>query len=332
MKTYLQIFPTIVITLMCSFLSENIKSQVIDVGDGSYTTSFPGTDSAGRNGYPSGTPQLSGNAIGKPVPTNDWWSKLVKENHADNLFNYPITLKTTNEGLVVTHIPWGVIGDSSPIEVGLTGLNTTKTTVSDYSDWTVTMNWNDGTHNLDVTSGIGMPFLYFTKGSSDIVEITVNSGSATILNEVLIIENASNTKDFVFYAPTGSTWSQNGSIFSSSLNDENYWSMAMLPESSSTVSALVDEYKQYAYVFPLNTITSWSFDENNSKVTSSFSVTTEVKEGVNTNMLLGLLPHQWNNLASNSATPNQYTYSTVRGNLKTLKGNSFSVENNFKGI
>jgi hypothetical protein len=99
------------------------------------------------------------------------------------------------------------------------------------------------------------------------VEITVNSGSATILNEILIIENASNTKDFVFYAPTGSTWSQNGSIFSSSLNDENYWSMAMLPESSSTVTTLIDEYKQYAYVFPLNTITSWSFDENNSKVT-----------------------------------------------------------------
>ena len=309
-----------------------MNSQTVSIGNGSYTTSFPGTDSAGRNGYPSGTPQLSGNAIGKPVPTNDWWSKLVKENHADNLFNYPITLKTTNEGLVVTHIPWGVIGDSSPIEVGLTGLNTTKTTVSDYSDWTVTMNWNDGTHNLDVTSGIGMPFLYFTKGSSDIVEITVNSGSATILNEILIIENASNTKDFVFYAPSGSTWSQNGSVFSSSLNDENYWSMAMLPESSSTVTALIDEYKQYAYVFPLNTITSWSFDENNSKVTSSFSVTTEVKEGVNTNMLLGLLPHQWNNLASNSPSPNEYTYSTVRGNLKTLKGNSFSVENTFKGI
>ncbi len=67
-------------------------SQIVQVGEGSYTTSFPGTDSAGRNEYPSGSPQLSGNAIGKPVPTNDWWSKLIKENHADNLFNYPLTL------------------------------------------------------------------------------------------------------------------------------------------------------------------------------------------------------------------------------------------------
>ena len=186
MRTYLQILPTIVITLMCSFLSEKIESQVINVGDGSYTTSFPGTDSAGRNGYPSGSPQLTGNALGKPVPTNDWWSKLIKENHADNLFNYPMTLKTTNNGLIVTYIPSGVIGDSAPIEVKLSGLSTTKTTVSDYSDWTVTMNWKDGNHELKTTAGIGMPFLYFEKDADDIVEIKVNSGTATILNELLI--------------------------------------------------------------------------------------------------------------------------------------------------
>ena len=165
------------LTLICT--SFHLNAQVA-VGSGSYTTNFPGTDSAGRNGFPSGSPQLSGKALGKPVPTNDWWSKLVKENHADNLFNYPMTMKTTNTGLIVTYIPFGVIGDSSPIQVGLTGLNTTKTTVSDYSDWTVTMNWNDGAHDLSSTSGIGMPFLYFQKGNADVLEIKVNSGTATI--------------------------------------------------------------------------------------------------------------------------------------------------------
>jgi len=307
-------------------------SQIVQVGEGSYTTSFPGTDSAGRNEYPSGSPQLSGNAIGKPVPTNDWWSKLIKENHADNLFNYPLTLKTTNEGLIVTHIPWGVIGDSAPIEVGLTGLITNKATVSDFSDWTVTMNWNDGSHDLQATSGIGMPFLYFTKGSTDVVEIKVNSGATTISDEILIIENATNNKDFVFYGPVGSTWSQSGNIYSSTLDDKNYWSMAMLPDVSTSVSTIADEYKQYAYVFPTNTITSWSFDQSNSKITTNFLVSTEVKEGTNTNMLLGLLPHQWNNLASNSPTPSEYSYDVVRGELKTLDGNSFVVENTFKGI
>ena len=182
MKKNIETYQKSIFLLIC-LISLQINAQITAVGSGGYTNSFPGTDSAGRNGYPSGTPQLSGNALNKPVPTNDWWSKLIKENHADNLFNYPMTLRTTNEGLIVTHIPWGVIGDSSPIQVGLSGLNSDKATVSDHSDWTVTMNWNDGTHNLNSTSGIGMPFLYFTKGSTDVIEIKVNSGTTSISPE-----------------------------------------------------------------------------------------------------------------------------------------------------
>lgn len=313
------------------FYLSNINAQV-NVGNGSYTTNFPGTDSAGRNGYPSGTPQLSGNAVGKPVPTNDWWSKLVKENHADNLFNYPMTLKTTNTGLVVTYIPFGVIGDSAPIEVSLSGLNTTKATVSDYSDWTVTMNWNDGSHDLSATAGIGMPFLYFQKDSDDILQIKVNNGTATVSSELLIIENASSGADFVFYAPVGSVWTQNGSTYTSTLNNKTYWSMAMLPQSTSNVAAVAQEYKKYAYVFPVGTNTIWNYNEGSSKVSTTFSVTTDVKEGTETNMLLGLLPHQWSHLASGSPIPDTYIYSSIRGELKMLEGNTFSVENTFKGI
>ena len=74
-----------------------------------------------------------------------------------------MTLKTTNNGLVVTYIPWGVIGDNKAIQVGLSELNASKATVADHSDWTVTMNWNDGVRDLDATAGIGMPFIYFEK-------------------------------------------------------------------------------------------------------------------------------------------------------------------------
>ena len=49
-------------------------------------------------------------------------------------------------------------------------------------------------------------------------------------------------------------------------------------------------------------------------------------------MLLGLLPHQWYNLTSNSPVPSSYSYSSVRGELKMLEGNSFTVQNTFKGI
>ncbi|GGK14740.1 hypothetical protein GCM10007962_06230 [Yeosuana aromativorans] len=320
----------LVIISVISF-STITQAQTV-VGSGSYTTTFPGTDSAGRNSYPSGSPQLSGNAVGKPVPTNDWWSSLIKENQASNLFNYPMTLKTTNNGLVVTYIPWGVIDDQEPILVGTTGMSVTNTTVSDYSDWTVTMNWNDGTHNMNATSGIGMPFIYFEKGSSDVAQIQVNLGTVTILNEMLIVENARNGGNFVFYAPVGSNWVQNGNVYTSTLNNKNYWSMAMLPLTAPNITTVATEYKKYAYVFPTNTTATWNYTESSSKVSTTFTVSTDVKEGTNTNMLLGLLPHQWSHLAPSSAIPDKYSYSTARGELKTLEGNTFSVENTFKGI
>jgi endoglucanase Acf2 len=312
--------------------NSNVFSQIIDVGAGSYTTQFPGVDEAGRNTYPSGSPFTTGVAATKPAPTNDWWSAKIKNSHADNLFNYPFTLKTVNSGLVVTYIPWGVIDDILPVTVGVTGLNASTANVADFSDWTVTMDWSNAEHNFQATAGIGMPFLYFSKDSSDVAQVTVASGSVTIADEMLIITDARNGADFAVYAPTGSVWSQNGNTYTSDLNGENYWSLAFIPLDAPNVNTVANEYKKYAYVFPTNTTTAWDYDVSTSVMRTDFHVETDVKEGSDTTMLMGLLPHQWANLAADSPVPDKYAYTTVRGELKTMDGNSFSVENTFHGI
>ena len=313
-------------------LSLNVNAQFVPVGSGSYRTTFPGNDQAGRNAYPSGTPYLSGNAAGKPVPTSDWWSALVKNGTASNLFNYPYTMKTTTTGLVVSYIPTGVIDDLTPFLVGVSGLSTSNTTVSDYSDWTVTMDWNDGTHEFQATAGVAMPFLYFTKKTADVAQVTVNSGTVVISNEMLICTNVKNGADFAVYAPSGSTWTQNGAVYTSTLNGKNYWSMAFIPLTASNVTTVANEYKQYAYVFPVSTTATYSYNEATAVIHTDFNVQTVVKEGTATNMLIGLLPHQWAHLAASSAVPDKYSYATVRGEMKTMAGNSFSVENTFHGI
>ena len=327
----LKIFFSIVV--FCFLISgENLLAQSVSVGNGSYTTTFPGTDAAGRNGFPPGTPQLSEKAIGKPVPTNDWWSLLLQSNHVSNLFNYPMALKTKPAGLVVSYIPWGVYDDQEPIVVGLSGLNAQRATVADYSDWTVTIDWNDGGEHLQVTSGIAMPFLYFNKETDDNLQVTVNLGNATISGEMLMIENARNGADFVFYAPSGSIWTQSGKVFSSTLNGKDYWSMAMLPLTTTNISQAANSYKKYAYVFPSNTTASWSYHESTSIIRTDFTIETEIKEGVETVPLIGLLPHQWDNLAPDSPRPELLSYSSVRGEIKTMAGTSFSVENTYYGI
>ena len=215
-----------------------IMSSIIPVGSGSYTTSFPGTDEAGRNSYPSGSPQISGPALNKKIPTNDWWSKVIKENHAGNLFNYPLSMKTTNNGLVVSYIPWGVFDDQEPIVVGVSGLSVNQAKVYDFSDWTVTMEWAQNNSFFHTTSGIGMPFLYFTKDAESIARIEINLGTVTISDETIIVEDARNGADFIIYAPTGSVWNQNGSTFTSNLNGNNYWSMVMVPQGETNMEQL----------------------------------------------------------------------------------------------
>jgi endo-1,3(4)-beta-glucanase len=326
--------------LFCSLISIAANAQFTNVGSGSYTKTFPGVDAANRNSFPSGSPQISGNALGNPVPTNDWWSALIKEDHVSNLFNYPMTMKTVSNGLVVSYIvptptPNGSsqpIDDYLPITVGVSELNASKATVSDYSDWTVTMNWSNSNHQFEATSGIGMPFLYFTKGSSDIAQIEITKGSVTVHGEMITVTDAHQGADFAIYGPSGSTWAKNGNFYTSSLNGKNYWSMAMLPQSLSNISSVAENYKKYAYVFPVNTTTEWSYDETNSKLTSTFTVIPDVKEGFQTNVLQGLLPHQWDYLAPNSPQPEAYSYNSIRGEIKTLDGNTFTIQNTFKGI
>ena len=307
--------------------------QIVQVGSGSYTTQFPGTDAAGRNGFPSGTPFVTGIAASKPIPTNDWWSDKVKNSHSSNLFNYPYTLKTTNKGLVASYIPWGPIDDIEPIKIGVSGLNSSSAKVSDFSDWTVTMDWENNGHFLRATAGIGMPLVYFEKGDSDILEVTINEGTVTIIDqEIILVENARYGADFAIYPPRGSSWTKNSNTYTSTLFNQNHLSLAFLPDNGQDLRELAIDYQKYAYVFPTNTYVDYNYDQSTSIVTTNYIVETEVKEGSDTDMLIGLLPHQWSNLAPGSPSPQEATYPTVRGELKTLAGNSFVVENTFHGI
>ena len=50
-----------------ALLPITLFSEIVPVGSGSYTTSFPGVDEAGRNSFPSGEPQVSGPALNKKL-------------------------------------------------------------------------------------------------------------------------------------------------------------------------------------------------------------------------------------------------------------------------
>ena len=77
---------------------------------------------------------------------------------------------------------------------------------------------------------------------------------------------------------------------------------------------------------------SWSYNEKTAVLKTDFIVTTEIKEGDSSQMLLGVLPHQWANLSDDMQIENLYSYNSIRGEIKTIAANSFSTENVFNGI
>jgi endoglucanase Acf2 len=315
-----------------------LVAQIVPVGSGSYTTQLPPADAAGRNVNPAGTPRLSGAAATKPVPTSDWWTGLLTYNGA-NLYNYPLSMRGNNNGLVVSYTFLGAgandtrqpMGPEQPLVIGVTGLTNTYPTVSDHSDWTVTASWNTGASSFNATMGMGMPFVYCTKGNADVASVTINGGTVLVQNEMILVTNSISRANFAIYAPVGSTWTNTGAVYTSTLNNKNYFSVAMLP-SGVDAATVANDFKQYAYVFPTNTSVSWAYDNATSVVKSTFTVTPDQKEGTGTKVLLGLLPHQWAHLGATSPQPSAYTYRTSRGDMKMLAANSFVVENKFKGI
>jgi endoglucanase Acf2 len=328
----------VIIALLIFIQPCYLPAQIIPVGSGSYTTQLPPADAAGRNHAPNGTPRLSGIAATKPIPTSDWWTGLLTYNDA-NLYNYPLSMRGSANGLIVGYTFLGTgaadtrqpMGPEQPLVIGVSGLSGTYPTVSNHTDWTVTASWNNSGREFNATMGLSMPFVYCTKGSTDVASVLVNIGTVAVQNEMLLITNSISGANFAVYAPVGSTWSQSGSTYTSTLAGKNYYSVAMLP-AGANAQATADSYKQYAYVFPVNTAVSWNYNESISTVQSTFTVTTDVKEGSGSTVFMGLLPHQWAHLAAGSAQPGSVTYATVRGSMKMLAANSFVVENKFKGV
>ncbi|MFT6835392.1 MAG: hypothetical protein ACJA0H_001430, partial [Francisellaceae bacterium] len=145
-----------------------------------------------------------------------------------------------------------------------------------------------------------------------------------------------NNHNYAFFAPSGSSWTllQNASgqwvsDLSSDLSAKEYFSLAVLPDNQ--LSTLL-EFKKHAFSFVKDTVITYEYDQDNSKVITQFNVTFDLKErnlNYENTTLLGLYRHQWINSPS---AMTDYTYKTSRGEMKLVAGNSFSTEITYHGV
>ncbi|MEU8257365.1 glycosyl hydrolase [Micromonospora inaquosa] len=324
-------------------------AEAAPVGAGSYTTTPVGPLPSGCGAMSSNPRQFAtANAPTGPIPTNDWWSSLLWKrtdcSFSEPLHAHPISYDTFGDGLgfsanstpAISGTATGVGEFHYPyvqdIRVGVAGLAAPLVKVDGWTDWTVSPHWSDGTRTMRATIGHGLPFGYFqtTGGNAQITtagtpDVWSNSG-ATIGFRV-------NGHDYVGFAPSGASWTVASGRISSTLAGRGYFSVALLPPTSSTTerAELAATYGRYAHAHVTGTQVSYAYNPATSGLTTTYAFTTTAREGTATQTVVSLYPHQWKSLSGSTAiTP---TYPSARGRMKVLTGvNQFRTAMKFQGI
>ncbi|ONI84380.1 hypothetical protein ALI144C_14540 [Actinosynnema sp. ALI-1.44] len=328
----------------------NNTANATTVGAGGYLDTLPGPGPTGCGSIGNNARTfVTSNAPPGGVPTNDWWSSLLwKRNDcagSDNLAAHPLSLKATTSGLGVDYPTTPTITGSATttgeyhfehstdFTIGVEGLTSTAM-VDGWSDWTVTAAWINAGRSLKTTIGHGLPFVHAQATGGNAV-LSFPSAPTIWSNTGKTLGVTINGHDYALFAPTGATWTVSGATISSTLAGRGYFSAAVLPttpQSSNTDRTnLLNAFAPYAYSFITGTNVSWAFNEATSRLTTTYTFTTQPREGAATGTVTALYPHQWKYLAG--GTPIGNTYISPRGQMRVLTNvTSFQTNMVYRGV
>ncbi|GGK18713.1 hypothetical protein GCM10008955_10180 [Deinococcus malanensis] len=212
------------------------------------------------------------------------------------------------------------------LTLGVAGLNSPDTKTDDFGDWTTTALWSDGAQTLRATFGHGLPFVYATKSGGD-AQVTFVATPTVWANYGNVLGVSVNGRHYGIFAPSGAGWAVNNTVATSTLAGKDYYSVAVLPDASTTT---LNDFKTYAYNFVTGSQVGWTYSPASATLTTTFNVSTVAKEGSAAGTLMALYRHQWMN---SSSVNSGYTYVSPRGEMKVVRGsNSFSMTQKFQGV
>ncbi|MDP5275743.1 fibronectin type III domain-containing protein [Chengkuizengella axinellae] len=346
--------------VLASLISTNsavfgeISEDDVAVGAGGYSTVTKGGQLynwvyENERRTPQSIDYTTSNFDNKPLSTNDWISSVVWLQYSGALYAHPLGFKAVDSGFQISNPPKtiNVLEDGEneverEIRPGQVDLEVQATTFSPVAaeadkitDWSadILMPNADGSRNMKVTIGHGSPYAYFTFDGAEPKVVFKNA--ATILREdgsniQLSINNNGQINVYGVYAPTGTTWTNNGSELVADLpSGKDFISIAGLPDNSVETYNL---FMDHAFAFVTDTKVEWNYDEATSTVTTDYIITTTPMEGSNTDTITALYPHQWRDNPLINESQYLHSYNTIRGKMKTLSGQLFSTQYVYNGI
>ncbi len=312
----------------------------VKLGAGGYRTTLKSGD-----GVLPVAEYVTGDAVGKAAPTNQWYSSVMFQRWSQPLHAHPMTYRATEQGfeLGLPTRRFANVNGSIEIQyphvaavtVAPLGFQPKDARLARFSDWLAQISLGAGAdEELKATVLHGSPFSYYECSKGD-VRLRFASTPQVLANptdagrDARVAAVSIGGQSYAVFAPTGATWQWNSptELVLHLPAATRYFSVAGLPDGN---AATLADFLAVAYAFPTETRVEWHYDEATSKVRSVFRVQTEAREGKNLNAFMGLYPHQWSSVVSDH--PSQYGYDTVRGRIRLVAGNSFTLERSYHGI
>lgn len=211
--------------------------------------------------------------------------------------------------------------------------------VHDYSDWFVITRMEAGAGAMDLTFGHGSPYVFanYTNGNPTISFASHSTAPVAAKTPEVwsgtssspVIGFSVQGRNYAAFAPAGTSWTGLGTakITANLPAGKKYFSVAALPN-----RAALALMTKYAYNHVTGSQVSWNYRASDSKLLSTYAVTTNnYAESTATGTLMGLYPHQWRKLAGGATLTNE-SYFTPRGSMKLAEGGSFTTAITYQGV
>ncbi len=333
----------------------------VDNGNWIYSAGVvkPGVSSCNPIGAPTPIyPQKVAPATSKPTMTHRWWGsisfygemKVGDSTGAAYITPDPMTARITDRGARIMGIPGGLRTSATQttypvpdpfsevfdgLAIGNTAYSNLEAYLKDYSDGSVTVQWNSGsTPVMEATFVHGSPYAYFTalQGSIVIRTKAADSGEKGVFYQSgnslgVWTDVAGDRANFLITGHDATTFSNVNSAAIGVTNTSKRVTITLLPQVTGTPdTTMINTFAQYATQRVDKVNINYAVDRNTNKVTVSHQY---MYNGGQVTTMVGMLPLHWKN---STQAVTSYKVRSARGVTKFAATNGFSYTIPYVGV